>query len=224
MNIEDVLSSLRAANLGKDAEKKLKGLLDGVEEELNAFAVSEPWPDDADSETIKALIGEKRADLTTEALLEFFQWSAALDSAAIAEAFEGFEPGGGGGGSGEPGPAGPAGPAGPPGPAGPAGATGPQGPPGPLEEHNDLDGLQGGTTDEYYHLTEAQHEDVYQKIRDGVITRDLSGNLTKVELAAGRTIDVTRDLHGYIETVTDGVRTWTFTRDVDNRIISWVVT
>lgn len=223
MSIETVLASLRAANLGKDAEKKLKDLLDGVEDEYRFFTSSQPWDDDADTETIRTIMGEKRAELTTEALLEFFRWSAALDSAAIGTAFEGFEPGGGGG-SGEPGPEGPAGPTGPPGPAGPAGATGPQGPPGPLEEHNDLDGLQGGTTDEYYHLTEAQHEDVYQKIRDGVITRDGDGNLTKVELTAGRTIDVTRDIHGFIEEVTDGVRTWTFTRDVDNRIISWVVT
>ena len=223
MSIETVLSSLRAANLGSDAEKKLKTLLDAVEDEFRVFAASEPWPDDSDLETIRTIMGEKRAELTTEALLEFFRWSAALDSAAIATAFEGFEPGGGGG-SGEPGPEGPAGPPGPAGPAGPAGATGPQGPPGPLEEHNDLDGLQGGTTDEYYHLTEAQHEDVYQKIRDGVITRDGDGNLTKVELTGGRTIDVTRDIHGFIEEVTDGVRTWTFTRDGDNRIISWVVT
>jgi flavin-binding protein dodecin len=220
VNIETILASLRSTNLGKAAEDKLNGLLDGVEEGLRIFTASEPWPEGADLDTIRTLMGEERAKLTTEALMEFFRWSAQLDAAAIAAAFEGFEPGGGGG-SGEPGPEGPAGPAGPAGPQGPAGATGP---PGPLEEHNDLDGLQGGAVGEFYHLTAAQNEDVVQKVRDGLITRDIHGVFEKVELTGGRTVSVTRDINGYIETVSDTVRTWTFTRDVDNRIISWVVT
>jgi len=29
----------------------------------------------------------------------------------------------------------------------------------PIQDHNDLSGLQGGTTDEYYHLTQSQHAD-----------------------------------------------------------------
>lgn len=45
--------------------------------------------------------------------------------------------------------------------------------------HNELDNIQGGTTDEYYHLTEAQHEQVTES-GDSIGPTTLSGTSTDI--------------------------------------------
>jgi hypothetical protein len=61
------------------------------------------------------------------------------------------------------------------------------------------------------------------KTRGGTITRNGSGEVTQVAYTGGRTLNIGR-VGGYISTITDGARTWTYTRDVDNNIVSWNVT
>ena len=56
----------------------------------------------------------------------------------------------------------------------------------------------------------------------GTINR--TGNLiSSVVLSDGSTITITRS-GNYITSVTNGVNTWTFTRNGSNQIISWAVT
>jgi hypothetical protein len=64
--------------------------------------------------------------------------------------------------------------------------------------------------------------DIVQTL-SGVITRTL-GKISSITKTGGRTINLTRDIYGYIASVNDGTRTWTYTRDVNNQIISWSVT
>jgi hypothetical protein len=56
----------------------------------------------------------------------------------------------------------------------------------------------------------------------GTISR--SGNyISSVALTGGDTLTVSRS-GGYISSVTDGTKTWTFTRNGSNQITSWSVT
>jgi hypothetical protein len=57
----------------------------------------------------------------------------------------------------------------------------------------------------------------------GTITRDVDGYTTQIDLSSGRILTMSR-IDGYISTVSDGIRTWTYNRDIDNRISSWGVT
>lgn len=59
--------------------------------------------------------------------------------------------------------------------------------------------------------------------RDGIITR-VGDVISEIELVGGRTLTVTRDVDGYISSVADGTRTWTYTRNASNKITSWAVT
>lgn len=63
----------------------------------------------------------------------------------------------------------------------------------------------------------------FVKTRSGSITRNGSGYITKVTKTGGRTLDVTRDVNNFITSVTDGVRTYTLTRNGSNQVISWTV-
>lgn len=59
-------------------------------------------------------------------------------------------------------------------------------------------------------------------ILPGAITR--SGDyISSVALTGGRTLTITRDVDGYIETIEDGTKTWTYTRNGSNQITSWAV-
>jgi hypothetical protein len=60
------------------------------------------------------------------------------------------------------------------------------------------------------------------KTRSGSITR-ASGYVSEIAKTSGRTITVTRT-DGYISSISDGTRTWTFTRNGDNQITDWSVT
>ena len=61
------------------------------------------------------------------------------------------------------------------------------------------------------------------KTRSGTITRNISGEIEQVAYSGGRTLSITRT-GGYISSITDGVRTWTYTRNGNNDIVSWTVT
>jgi hypothetical protein len=78
------------------------------------------------------------------------------------------------------GPEGPEGPRGIQGPVGPRGLVGPEGPVGPpgTTLHEDLTDLQGGTTGEHYHLTDAEL----------TVVQDTSGVNTGDQVADGVTI------------------------------------
>jgi hypothetical protein len=62
----------------------------------------------------------------------------------------------------------------------------------------------------------------FVKTRSGTITRDVNGLVSVVSLAGGRTMNITRT-GNYISSITDGIRTWTYARDVNNQISSWGV-
>lgn len=59
-------------------------------------------------------------------------------------------------------------------------------------------------------------------ILGGTITR-VSNLISSVLLSSGRNIVISRS-GNYISSITDGVRTWTFTRNGSNQITSWTVT
>jgi len=63
----------------------------------------------------------------------------------------------------------------------------------------------------------------FVRTRDGAITR-VSGYVSEVALTGGRTLTVTRNASNFITSITDATRTWTYTRDADDYIISWAVT
>ena len=56
----------------------------------------------------------------------------------------------------------------------------------------------------------------------GVVTRDVDGRITVFARTGGLTFTVTRDVNNRIATISDGTKTWTFTR-TSNRITSWSV-
>ena len=64
----------------------------------------------------------------------------------------------------------------------------------------------------------------FVRTRDGVITRDGNGYVSSIALTGGRTLVVTRDGNNYISSITDGTRTWTYTRNASNQVTSWAVT
>jgi len=63
----------------------------------------------------------------------------------------------------------------------------------------------------------------FVRTRDGAITR-VSGYVSEVALTGGRTLTVTRNASNFITSITDTIRTWTYTRDANDYIISWAVT
>ena len=66
--------------------------------------------------------------------------------------------------------------------------------------------------------------DPSQDAKSGVVTRDGENLISQVDLGNGRTYTVVRDVNNFISQISDGVRTWLFTRDANNYIISWIVT
>lgn len=56
----------------------------------------------------------------------------------------------------------------------------------------------------------------------GEITR-VDGEITQIVKSDGRTIVISRTL-GLVSSITDGSRTWTYTRDGDGNVVSWTVT
>lgn len=57
--------------------------------------------------------------------------------------------------------------------------------------------------------------------RSGVITRT-AGLISQIAYIGGRTLDINR-IGGLISSITDGVRTWAFSRDANNYVSSWTV-
>ena len=57
--------------------------------------------------------------------------------------------------------------------------------------------------------------------KSGTITRTGS-YISSVALTAGKTITITRS-GNYITSITDGTKTWTYTRNASNQITSWSV-
>ena len=51
----------------------------------------------------------------------------------------------------------------------------------PIQNHNDLDGLQGGTTSQYYHLTESQYNNYIGATEVDLISSGLDGRITDLE-------------------------------------------
>lgn len=75
-----------------------------------------------------------------------------------------------------------------------------------------------------YNLTDVDllYANYIATILNGTITR--SGNyISSIALTGGPTLTITRS-GNYISSVTDGTKTWTFTRNGSNQIISWSVT
>jgi hypothetical protein len=79
-----------------------------------------------------------------------------------------------------------------------------------------------GATDEFVTTEDAYSRD-FVSVNSGAITRNVDGFVTQVAITGGRTITITRDGDGFIDSITDGLYTWTYTRNVDNEITSWSV-
>jgi len=60
-------------------------------------------------------------------------------------------------------------------------------------------------------------------VLSGTIMRNASNYITSIAKTGGRTITPTRDGNGYISSITDGTKTWTFTRNASNLITGWSV-
>jgi hypothetical protein len=58
---------------------------------------------------------------------------------------------------------------------------------------------------------------------DGVITRDIDGYISHIELEHNKTLTISRDANGYIESVSDPVHVRNIVRDENNRITGWTV-
>lgn len=67
---------------------------------------------------------------------------------------------------------------------------------------------------------------VYSKefvdVNSGSITRDGDGNITGIAITGGRTLSITYNVDGTVNTVSDGTRTWTFSY-TDGLVSSWSV-
>lgn len=61
----------------------------------------------------------------------------------------------------------------------------------------------------------------FVKTRSGNISRDSQG-ISQISLIGGRTLTITR-ANGFVYSITDGTRTWTISRDVNNNISGWIV-
>jgi hypothetical protein len=59
---------------------------------------------------------------------------------------------------------------------------------------------------------------------EGTITRDTEGKITVFSRTGGLSFSPTRDSNGFITSITDGTKTWTFERDTSNKIIAWSIT
>jgi len=110
-----------------------------------------------------------------------------------------------------------------------SGATGAGAISGPVTSTNNAiarwDGTEGDALKDSSVLVD-DNGGVYAKefisVNDGSVTR-VGGYISQVIIVGGRTIDITR-INGYISSITDGTRTWTYIRDINNNIVSWTVT
>lgn len=59
-------------------------------------------------------------------------------------------------------------------------------------------------------------------INSGTINRTLEV-ITSIAITGGRTKTYTRNASGYVISMNDGIKTWTYTRDANNRITNWSV-
>lgn len=87
--------------------------------------------------------------------------------------------------------------------------------PGALD-HNTLDGLQGGTTDEYYHLTLAEHETA-QTLLTALQLVDYPAEILPSAAPAGRLIFVSDETGGPVPAFSDGTN---WRRVTDRAIVS----
>lgn len=93
--------------------------------------------------------------------------------------------------------------------------------------HGNLTGL--GEDDHTQYLLADGSRDVTGDLRgvdfipttEGIITRDVNGDVSSIEYD-NRTVTITRS-SGLITSYTDGVNTWTITRDVNDVITGWTV-
>ena len=65
--------------------------------------------------------------------------------------------------------------------------------------------------------------DDIRKLLSGSIARDAEGRISSVTKTGGRTITISRNGDGTISGLSDGEKTWTISRDVNDRISSWAV-
>lgn len=56
----------------------------------------------------------------------------------------------------------------------------------------------------------------------GTVTR-VSNLISSISFDSGRTLTISRNGSNHISSVTDGIHTWTFTRNSDDYVTSWVV-
>lgn len=82
-------------------------------------------------------------------------------------------------------------------------------------DHGGLDGL--GDDDH------TQYALIAGRLGTGVVTRDGNGFISAVSLSDGRNYEITRDGSKYITSITNGIRTWIFTRNGENCITGWEV-
>jgi hypothetical protein len=57
----------------------------------------------------------------------------------------------------------------------------------------------------------------------GTIERDVNGYIKKLIRTSGLSFDIVRDSNNRISTISDGTKTWTFTRNENNMITNWSV-
>jgi hypothetical protein len=96
-----------------------------------------------------------------------------------------------------------------------------------LKVKNTEDGLEFGTDNSGVPYTGATQD---LNLGEHSLITTLGGTVTRVgdyisviTLSSGRTLTVTRNADNYISSITDGTNTWTFIRDVDNKLTSWTV-
>jgi hypothetical protein len=115
--------------------------------------------------------------------------------------------------------------------------------------HELMPDLQGGQSDEHYHLTHAQWSALGTAASlnldqttpqvtigtfrfpdvsldsSGTITRDENGRISTITRVGGRTLTITRDGNNRISSIADGTKTWTIARDgTTHNITGWTVT
>jgi len=95
-----------------------------------------------------------------------------------------------------------------------------------LDTINDLELVETETDPLSLHLDQTTPQEIVngkpRYMVGGTITRDVDGYIETVAYTGGRTFTISRVV-GYINSITDGVRTWTYSRDGDNKITSWSV-
>jgi len=85
-----------------------------------------------------------------------------------------------------------------------------------------LNGGTGGSPLDTGSLQDVTATD-FIKTRSGTITRDVNGRIQSINKIGGRTITLSRDGNNNITSATDGKYTYSYVRDINNKIISWAV-